>query len=157
MIRRIVRSGTVVGVVVALVTATVGVASAAPARFAAAAVHSGGAGATGTSITGALSWSTSLKTVTLSDVRTFLKAGECNSLLIGGYQGSTLVTQQYGWDLKCATPSGDVVETYTPFSLTSGPPGGVQWVRILITDESHVITGYAYCYQSQSSCQTGQY
>lgn len=144
------------GVVAALVTAIGGVASAAPARFAAAAVHSGGAGATGTSITGALSWSTSLKTVTLSDVKVFIKAYECNSLLIGGYQGSTLVTQQYGWDLRCAGTS-DAVETFTPFSLTSGPPGGVQWVKILITDESHVITGYAYCYQSQSSCQTGQY
>ncbi|MFC6089726.1 hypothetical protein ACFP3R_10625 [Saccharothrix lopnurensis] len=139
-----------------LVTAMGGVASAAPARFAAAAVHAGGAGATGTSITGALSWSTSLKTVTLSDVKTFIKAYECNSLLIGGYQGSTLVTQQYGWDLRCAGTT-DARETFTPFSLTSGPPGGVQWVKILIKDETDVITGYAYCYQSQSSCHTGQY
>jgi hypothetical protein len=157
VLTRFARFAAVAGAVVTLVTATSGVAAAAPPRFVAAAVHGGGAGATGTSITGALSWSSSLKTVTLSDVKTFIKAGECNSLVIGGYQGSTLVTEQFGYNLRCAASSGDVREEFSPFSLTSGPAGGVQWVKITIKDENHLITGYAYCYQSKSSCQTGQF
>ncbi|WP_330275744.1 hypothetical protein OG205_08780 [Lentzea sp. NBC_00516] len=107
-------------------------------------------------MTGNLSWTSSLKTVTLSNVRTFYKAGECATLRIGGYQGSNLVTEEFGFQLRCASTSGDVTETFSPFGLTSGPPGGVQWVKIEITDDNHEITGYAYCYQSKSTCQTGQ-
>ncbi|RSD19480.1 hypothetical protein [Amycolatopsis eburnea] len=122
------------GTAAALTLAAAGAASAAPSVFVAKAVHSGGAGATAVSATGSLDWSTSLKTVTLANVKLFVKGGECGHLLIAGYQN----------------PIGTV-------SQTAEVAGGIQELEVFAVDDSHDVTGYADCYQVSSVCLTGQF
>lgn len=42
-------------------------------------------------------------------------------------------------------------------SRTAGVPGGITDLLVLVYDETHTVTGYADCYQTDSSCQTGQF
>ncbi|WP_410583186.1 hypothetical protein [Amycolatopsis sp. lyj-108] len=149
---------TIAGITAMLVAATVTTASAAPGGFTAAAVHGGGTGATATSATGAMGWSTSLKTVTLTNVRFFVKGGECAYLLIAGYQGGTVVTDPYRYPASGSVcPAVNHTYSLGTITETSGPPGGVQELGVFVTDVRDVITGYAECYQTASACIRGQY
>lgn len=135
---------------VAMVTA--GVASAAPPSFTVNVNHSSGALAT--AVNGKLAWSTSLKTVTLSDTELFIKAGECVTLTARGYQGSTAVTPSFLFSRTCALGS-NVTLPLENISLTASVPGGVEHVIIRLNDEDHDIHRYANCYRNASSCQQG--
>ncbi len=142
----------------ALVAATGTAALAAPASFVAHAVHASGTGAVGAQATGSLSWSSSLKTVTITNVKFYVKGGECGSLAMTGWQGNTAVTSTYlypadGSDLCVASNTTVSLGTV---SLTAGVAGGVTDVFVGATDQTHKLLGYADCYQSASACEVGQ-
>ena len=158
MIRQIARIGMIVGLAATLAATLTNTAAAAPTGFAAVAAHAGGAGATATSSTGAMSWSTSLRTVTLTNVKFFVKGGECATLLMGGFQGGTLVTSTYRYPASgSACPPANRTYPLGTVTLTATVPGGVQDVFITATDDSHDVTGWADCYRTASSCETGQF
>lgn len=149
--RNLARIGATLGVMAVVATATAGVASAAPPGFKVDVNHSTGALATST--WGDLSWSSSLRTVTIANRGVFMRAGECYSLSITGFQGATKVTEAFT-DSDCATEG--VNETWNwPFSLslTATVPGGIDHVIIRLTDTGHDIKHYNNCYQSASVCQ----
>jgi len=155
--RGISRFGTAVGIAAALTLGTAGVASAAPSVFVAKAVHSGGAGATAVSATGNLAWSLSLKTVTLTNVKLFVKGGECGHLLIFGNQGSSVVTFPYRYPASGSLcPAADKTYSIGTFSQTAGVAGGIDELDVFAFDDSHDVAGYAHCYQVSSVCLTGQ-
>ena len=156
--RGLARIGIVLGMLAAMLTATFNVASAAPTTFYVAAVHSGGAGATATSATGNIAWSSSFKTVTLTNVRMFVKGGECAYLSIAGRQGSTIVTEVRhfpdGPNFYC--PSSDRTYSLGTVTLTSVPAGGVDHVNFDIYDVDHSGHGWAVCKRVDSSCYGDQ-
>ncbi|MEV6873340.1 hypothetical protein [Amycolatopsis sp. NPDC051128] len=154
--RRFARLATILGLSLTLATATVGSAEARPSRFAVAAVHSAGAGATAGLLTGAMSWSTSLKTVTLSGVKLFVKGGECINFQVAGRRGSTIVT-----DIKRypSSPSGgsycpaaDYTYSFGTISITADSPGGIEYVDFDIVDYWHSVHGWAVCDRDAAAC-----
>jgi hypothetical protein len=143
--RVLTRIALALGVVAAVAVTTAGVSSAAPAAFTVAVKHSSGTVAT--SLSGHMRWSTSLKTVTLTDMSLYVRSGEHATMTFGGYQGTTLVTPLFRLDDQHAsTPVGGI-------SLTASVPGGVQHVIIRLYDDQHVISEYANCFQAASVCQ----
>jgi hypothetical protein len=140
----------------AVATATAGAASAAPSGYTVNVHHSSGALAT--SLSGNLSWSTSLKTVTFTGT-VFVKAGECVTVTAVGYQGSAKVTGTYAYPSPghkaCALDGVNVTESIGTHSLTATVPGGIDHVVIRLTDYDHDISHYANCYQNASVCQYG--
>src|SRR5689334_21813763 len=104
--RNLVRIAATLGTAAALASATAGAASAAPAGYTINVHHSSGALAT--ALSGSLSWSTSLKTVTFTGTL-FVKAGECVTVTAVGYQGAAKVTGTYefpGSDQKACALDG---------------------------------------------------
>ncbi|MEV6636762.1 hypothetical protein AB0M54_39100 [Actinoplanes sp. NPDC051470] len=90
-------------------------ALAAPTSFGTQLTHSTGVIAVQT--TGSVGWSSSLKTVTISNTRFFVRGGECATLYIAGYQGAnTRVTNYYRY------PTLTAATTARP--TTSGFPSG---------------------------------
>lgn len=154
--RNLARIGTALGAAAVVATATAAVASAAPAGYTINVHHSSGALAT--ALSGSLSWSTSLKTVTFTG-NLFVKAGECVTVTAVGYQGAAKVTGTYefpGSDQKaCALDGVNVTEPIGSHGLTATVPGGVDHVVIRLTDYDHEISHYANCYQNASVCQYG--
>lgn len=129
-----------------------GVASAAPAGFTVNVNHS--TGALATSVSGKLAWSTSHRTVTLSDWGVFIRANECALVTMRGYQGSTPVTAPYQFG-DCAESTDLPPIWKPPESITTTTPGGVQHVIIRLYDHWHEISHYANCYVTATTCQYG--
>ncbi|MFI5610227.1 hypothetical protein [Amycolatopsis sp. NPDC051903] len=153
---KLARIGIGLGIAVTLAMGATGVASAAPSAFVAKAVHSGGAGATAATATGTLAWSSSLKTVTLANVKLFVKGGECAHVLIAGYQGSTVVTDPFRFPSSgCLRPAADHTYPIGTVSQTAGVAGGIQDLEVFAIDDDHDVTGFADCYQAESTCRTG--
>lgn len=142
MVRIFARIGSMLSVVMVVAAGAVGVASAAPSNFTVNVNHSSGTLAM--AISGNLSWSTSLRTVTFSNMQLYVRSGEHATVTWQAYQGDTLVDSLILEDGF----SGPVVNS----SLTSGP-GGIQRVIVRVYDVDHVINEYAHCYQTASVCQ----
>ncbi|MEV4150562.1 hypothetical protein AB0J40_43400 [Amycolatopsis sp. NPDC049691] len=155
--RNLVRIAAALGTAAAMASATAGVASAAPSGFTVNVNHSSGTLAT--ALSGSLSWSTSLKTVTIGDTSLFVKAGECITVTATGYQGSTKVTAPYEFpgsgQKACADQGVNVTGSIGTHGLTATVPGGVEHVVIRLTDFDHQISHYANCYRTASVCQYG--
>jgi hypothetical protein len=147
--RKFARIGMTLGAMAALAMATTGTASAAPATFSVAAVHSSGAGATSTRVLGDLHWSPSLKTVQVSNIVITAKAGECGYAVISGYQGSTKVAPDQITTVVC----GDF-DVSRDITLTATVPGGIGYVHVAVIDRDHPGTeGYGNCHQNESKCR----
>ncbi|MEV6624583.1 hypothetical protein AB0M83_22390 [Amycolatopsis sp. NPDC051106] len=148
------RLGTILGISAALVAATAVPAVASPAKFALAVVHGGGTGATAGSLKGGMSWSASLKTVTLSEVTLFVKGGECIDFTIIGRQGSTVVTDggQYPPQGGQYCPSADYTWWFGTISLTANRPGGIEHVNFDMYDYWHHTQGYINCDRREAVC-----
>ena len=152
------RIGLILGAVALLLTAMVGTASAAPTKFSVAVVHDGGTGATAVSATGNIAWSSSLKTVTLSNVRVFMKGGECSYVQFYGYQGTTIVDSSDWYPAEpYRCPSSDAVYVFAKITLTADRPGGITHMIAEAHDWDHFILGWTNCEHSDSSCYSGQY
>ncbi|MFB9687448.1 hypothetical protein [Amycolatopsis plumensis] len=140
------------GLTAAAVTATAGVASAAPPGFTVNLNHSSGVPAT--AVSGKLAWSTSLKTVTVTGMTLFIRAGECADLTVAGFQGSTRVTDT-ALVQDCADVGVNETWPFEPFGLTSSVPGWVEHVIVRLTDRNRQIGHYANCYRTASTCAMG--
>lgn len=143
--RTFARIGAVLAVVMAVVAGTTGAASAAPSGFTVNLYHSSGTLAM--AISGNMSWSTSLRTVTFSNMQLYVRSGEVATVTWNAYQGDTVVDSKILSNVGGSTPIANT-------SLTSGP-GGVQRVIIRLYDVDHQINRYAHCYQVASVCQYG--
>lgn len=137
------RIASMLAVVVAVAAGFTGVASAAPSNFTVNVYHSSGTLAM--AISGNIGWSTSLRTVTFSNMQLYVRSGERATVTFNAYQGDTVVDWARLDDVRQSVPVANT-------SLTSGP-GGVQRVIIRLYDLDHVINEYAHCYQTASVCQ----
>ncbi|MEU8636221.1 hypothetical protein AB0C38_29000 [Amycolatopsis sp. NPDC048633] len=148
------RLATILGISAMLAAVTVGTAEASPTKFALAVVHGGGTGATVGSLTGAMSWSSSLKTVTLSNVRLYVKAGECVHFEIAGRQGSTVVTDYLSYPPQGGQycPDSDFTWPFGTISLTADRAGGVEHVNFDMYDYWHDIHGWINCDRRDATC-----
>jgi hypothetical protein len=157
MLRKsVARIGLTLAAVAALSAVTPNAATAAPRSFSAKVVHAGGQGATAATASGKISWSASLKTVTLSDVRLWVKGGECIHFSFDGYQGGTIVADADYPNTGDYCPIGDVFYGIGTVSLTADRTGGISEADVHIYD-SHQITGYAWCGQRAATCSSGQF
>ncbi|MEV4140077.1 hypothetical protein AB0J72_48955 [Dactylosporangium sp. NPDC049742] len=149
--RRMLQAGIAIGVLAASVFGSSSAANASPASFVAKAVHAGGAGAVAVQATGGLAWYS--RSVTVTSLRVYVKAGECGKISVFGSQGNTVVDAK-GWD-RCGTGTWETIGNVTLDG--SAVSGGITDVTIYVRDLDHEIVGYADCYRVNSSCSTGQY
>ncbi|MEV6626518.1 hypothetical protein AB0M83_41155 [Amycolatopsis sp. NPDC051106] len=151
--RILARIGAALGTAVVVTVATTGVAAAAPSGFTVVVNHSTGGRAM--SATGTMSWSASARTVTFGHVTNVTSADECASLTLTGFQGSTRVATFPDELGLCTHDSMDHGIDYGTLTLTTDVPGGIDHVVIRLTDVNHVISHYANCYRTASTCQQG--
>lgn len=112
-------------------------------------MHAAGTGATAGALTGGMSWSSSLKTVTLSDVELTVRAGECINFRIDGRQGSVVVAGPRSYPPaehggSYCTDSGDTW-SFGTIGLTADARGGIEYVDFDITDYTHTLYGWTVC------------
>jgi hypothetical protein len=145
------RIGTALMVMTAVAMGTAGVASAEPATFRVDVKHSTGGLAAST--WGDISWSTSQRTVTISNARLFVRGGEKARVTWTAYQGSTQIGGGYVDELdQVGRPN--FTRNYDPFHLTSTVPGGIDRVDISLYDDGHIILSWGFCHFSRPSCTT---
>ena len=151
--RRMLQTGIAIGMLAVSVFGWSSAASASPTSFVAKAVHSGGAGAVAVQASGGLSWYS--RSVTVTSLKIYVKAGECGKLSVIGSQGNSVVDAE-GWD-RCGGTTGGW-QTIGNVTLDgSAVSGGITDVTVYVRDLDHEIVGYADCYRVDSSCYTGQY
>jgi hypothetical protein len=152
--RRFARLGTILGISALLAGVTVGTADARPSRFSVAAVHAAGTGATAGLLSGSMAWSSSLKTVTLSGVKLFVKGGECVNFQLDGRQGSTIVAgiKRYPPQGGNYCPSADYTYSLGTIPLTADVTGGIEYVDFDINDYWHGVHGWAVCDRDAAAC-----
>ncbi|WP_432974123.1 hypothetical protein [Dactylosporangium sp. CA-233914] len=151
--RRMLQTGIAIGVLAVSVFGSSSAANASPTSFIAKAVHAGGAGAVAAQATGGLTWYN--RSVTVTSLKFYVKAGECGKLSVFGSQGDTVVDAK-GWD-RCGGTTGTWVTIGNVTLDGSAFSGGITDVTIYVRDVDHEIVGYADCYRVNSSCSTGQY
>jgi hypothetical protein len=145
------------GVALVAVTALVSTAGVAAADVASAAAgtykvnvnHSSGTLAT--SSQGNLTWSTSRRTVTISNASFYIKAGEWADVTWQGYQGNKLVHGGF-WDAQDRRLDTGTTVSYAPMSMSVDIPGGIEFVRIRVRDIYHEITSLKDCYYYMTTC-----
>ncbi|MFJ8957982.1 hypothetical protein ACIRG5_01275 [Lentzea sp. NPDC102401] len=147
--RILTRLGVALAAVTALVATTGGVASAATAGYYVAAKHSSGRVAASSG--GDLTWSSSLRTVTISNAYFSVIAGEWGDVSWQGYQGNTEVDSGTWKELDQRGLGGRTVN-YKPFTLTADVPGGITNVRITVRDIDHQVVAKVHCYYYMTSC-----
>ncbi|MFI5585771.1 hypothetical protein ACIA5G_12105 [Amycolatopsis sp. NPDC051758] len=101
-----------------------------------------------------MSWSSSLKTVTLSDVKLFVKGGECINFQLDGRQGSTIVAGIKRHPPRGGNycPSADYTYSFGTIGLTADTTGGIEYVDFDITDYDHGVHGWAVCDRGAAAC-----
>jgi len=145
------RIGTALIVMTVVAIGTAGVASAEPATFKVDVKHSSGVLATST--WGDISWSTSQRTVTISNSHLFVRSGEKAEVTWTAYQGQTQIGGGYV-DKRDRVGLPNFTRNYEPFTLTSTVPGGIDRVDISLYDDGHNILRWGFCRFSQPRCTT---
>ncbi len=107
---------------------------------------------TGTEVaefSGAMSWSTSGRTVSFTDQHLYVKDGECVYIVYAGYQSNTLVAASD--KIKACGPGNGA---WPDGSLATDKPGGIQHVIIELTDVTHGNKASDDCWKSESECRS---
>ncbi|SDJ26631.1 hypothetical protein SAMN04488074_101933 [Lentzea albidocapillata subsp. violacea] len=138
------RAGLALGAMALLAVTTAGTASAAPSSFDVVVKHS--SGVIVGRLTGNIAWSSSGRTVMLTNQYLSVKTGECVEGAFAGYQGNTVVAGPATLAPQCAsTPVGDV-------SLGTTVVGGIHRANIQLIDYVHRNKASVACHRTASVC-----
>jgi hypothetical protein len=148
------RLGIAVATLAAVVLGAGAPAQAAPSTFTARAVHGGGAGAVGAATTGGFAWTN--RSVSLTDVRLYVRSLECAYIHAVGYHGNNYVDSTTT-ALYCSNGPARWFDVGNIPLDGSQQDGGIILVEVEVIDTNHNIRGYAHCARADSSCTTGQW
>jgi hypothetical protein len=134
-------------VILVLVAGESTAAYASPSSFDVARVHV--QGATAVRVTGGLTWHN--RSVTLTNVRLYVKASECGSVLFSAYGIGEFIDDYYIEGI-CPGPSGHWFSFGDHFLDATDDYGGIRELRIYVTDETHGGQNISFCLRSASAC-----